>query len=367
MRDRVPVTSPPEPRRIRLAWGQWLVTALFAVFLVYLAGHVTTPSALLRHLAQPQWDWAAVALVGQGVSFALYGGLYKYGFRAVGVATGAWRLIGIIFASIFVKTVVPLTGAAAMTVFIDDASTRGQSGARAAAGTIVVTVIDLLIAVPFIGLGMAVLAGRGRLALYDILGTALFVAFIGLLIVGLAVSGLYPSLMETVLHWARRLVNRAGRLVRRPVLLSEGWVRRNAHQFASAAAAIPGHRRDIAIAALFSALLHAVNVVVLYALFLALNRTPGLGVILAGLGAATVFFVIAIVPDGIGAVEGAMALTFVSLGIDPATAILVTLGYRVLTIWAPVVLGFFVARQLRLFGGQGALTGARRDRPAAAS
>jgi uncharacterized membrane protein YbhN (UPF0104 family) len=63
-----------------------------------------------------------------------------------------------------------------------------------------------------------------------------------------------------------------------------------------------------------------------------------------------VFFVVTIVPDGIGAVEGAMALVFVQLGMTPTAAILVTLAYRVLNVWLPVAIGFWCARRLRLFG-----------------
>ena len=63
-----------------------------------------------------------------------------------------------------------------------------------------------------------------------------------------------------------------------------------------------------------------------------------------------VFFIIAIVPDGVGAVEGAMALVFVQLGMPPTTAILVTLAYRILNVWIPVAIGLWCARRLRLFG-----------------
>ena len=347
------------------AWGQWLVTALFAAFLVYLAGNLTTPSALLHRLAHPQWGWAVVALAAQAVSFGLSGGLYKYSFRAVGVSGRARRLVGVILASIFVKTVVPLAGAASMTVFIDDAASRGESGARAAAGTVVATAIDLSVGAPLVAVGMLALAGQGHLATYDVVGTVLFFGFIAVLIVGLFASGRYPSIMESILGIARAVLNRVGRLARRPDLVSEAWVIRNAGQFVAAAADVPGRRRDVARSGAFSVLLHVVNIGVVYALFLALGHTPSPGVVLAGLGAATVFFVVAIVPDGIGAVEGAMALTFVSLGVDPATAILVTLGYRILTVWIPVVLGFFVARQLRLFGGRGVLAGILPERPPA--
>ena len=339
----------PAPR----PWGQWLVTALFVGFLVYVATRFGGGSGLRLDLARAQWGWIPVAVGFHAVCFALYGGLYQHGFRAVGVRASARRLVAVLFASIFVKTVVPLTGATAMAVFIDDATAHGQSGARAAAGTVVVTGIDLLATLPFVGAGLFALAARDRLAPYDIVGATFFVAFIGLLWAAMALAGLRPGLLETGLTVARALVNRAGALVRRPDLVPEGWVRRSAGQFADAARAVPRHPREISTAFAFSLVLHVANALGLYALFLAFGQRPGPGVVMAGLGASIVFFVVAIVPDGIGAVEGAMTLVFVSLGIDPTTAILVTLAYRILNVWIPVALGYLVARQMRLFGGRG--------------
>ena len=92
------------------------------------------------------------------------------------------------------------------------------------------------------------------------------------------------------------------------------------------------------------------NLVGLAALFLTFGQHLDPAALLAGFGMSIVFFVVTIVPDGIGAVEGAMALVFVQLGMTPTAAILVTLAYRVLNVWLPVVVGFWCARRLRLFG-----------------
>jgi uncharacterized membrane protein YbhN (UPF0104 family) len=70
----------------------------------------------------------------------------------------------------------------------------------------------------------------------------------------------------------------------------------------------------------------------------------------AGFGMSIVFFIIAIVPDGVGAVEGAMALVFVQLGMAAPAAILVTVAFRILNVWLPVAIGLWFARRLRLFG-----------------
>ncbi len=342
-----------EPARTWPSRGQLLVTALFAAFLVYVASRFVGPSAVRLDLSRAQWGWIPVAVGLQAVCLAFYGGLYHYGFRAVGVEAAAGRLVKVLLASIFVKTVVPLTGATAVLVFIDDAAAHGQSGPRAAAGTIVVTAIDLMASLPFVGAGLVALAARGRLAPYDAAGAAIFTAFVGVLVGALALAALRPGLLDRLLRIARTLVNRAGRLVGRRSLIPETWVQRSAEHFADAAAAAPRHPRAVGAAFACSLALHMVNVLSLAALFLAFGLQPRPDVVMAGLGASIVFFVIAVVPDGIGAVEGAMALVFVSLGVPPAAAVLVTLAYRVLNVWAPVALGYVFARQLRLFGGRG--------------
>ncbi len=348
----VPRRSAVSVARRGIARGQWLITALFLVVVVYAASQVTSPAAVGLRLADLRWGWLAVAVGAQLVMFGLFGAMYRHAFHAVGVPAGARRMVSVLFASIFVKTVVPLAGASSMAVFVDDADSRGQSGARAAAGTIAVTAIDLTVALPVIAFGAAVLAVRGRLQPYDVAGIALYAGFVAFLIVGLGLSGRHPTAVAWVLTPARAAVNAVGRAFRRPEVLSAAWVQRQAEQFAAAAAAIPHHRRDVALAAAYSGLRQIVSGVGLFALFLALGRPADPTVVLAGLGASIVFFVVAIVPDGIGAVEGAMALTFVGLGVDATTAILVTFAYRVLTVWLPVLVGYFAARRLRLFGGR---------------
>ena len=336
----------------RFARGQWLITALFVIVVIIAAAQFTSPSAVGLRLAGLRWDWMLVALLAQFVCIALFGGLYRHAFRSVGMPAGARRMVSVLLASIFVKTVVPLGGASSMAVFVDDADSRGQSGARAAAGTIAVTAIDLTVALPVIVFGGVVLALRGQLAPYLVVGAAMYIGVVAVLIAGLALAGRHPAAVARALRPARSVVNAIGRVFRRPEIVSLAWVQRQASQFAAAAAAIPHHWHEVALAAGFSLAQRLVNGIGLWALFLALGRPADPTVVLAGLGASIVFFVVAIVPDGNGAVEGAMALTFVGLGVDATTAVMVTLAYRLLNVWLPVILGFFAARRLRLFSGQ---------------
>ena len=172
---------------------------LAIVVLAIVAAQFTSAAALGAELGRANWAWALVALVLQGAFFLLYGGLYQAGFRAVGVSSEALRLVPILFASIFAKTAVPFTAAPAAAVFIDDASARGESGPRAAVGVVVVLVVDLLTALPFVVAGTVALVMRDRLVEFALAGTGLFVAFIGGVLIVLGLAARRPGWLEALL------------------------------------------------------------------------------------------------------------------------------------------------------------------------
>jgi phosphatidylglycerol lysyltransferase len=341
--------------RPRFTWRRGLFVLLAIALLAVVAAQFASGQELWADLSQADWGWAAAALVLQAAFFLLYGGLYRWVFRAVGVTSRALDLVPVLLASIFAKTAVPFTAAPAAAVFIDDAAARGESGPRTAVGVVVVLVVDLLTALPFVAAGTIALILRDRLVEFALAGSGLFVAFIVAIVVGLVLAARRPGWLEALLTGCRAVVNRSLRLLGRPALLPDGWARRTTDQLAAAVRSIPGHPRDIAIASGYGLLVHLANIAGLAAVFLAFGQRLDPAALAAGFGMSIVFFMIAIVPDGIGAVEGAMALVFVQLGMTPAAAILVTVAYRVLNVWLPVAIGFWCARRLRLFGaGEGA-------------
>lgn len=331
-------------------WGRWLLVLLGAGLLLFVVGQFASIGGVDLDLSRADWRWAGVALIAQAAFFLLYGGMYRHGFRVVGVTIGALHLVPVLLASIFAKTALPLTAAPAAAVFIDDATSHGESGARTAVGLVVVLILDLLTALPFVVVGAVALVLRGKLVAFAVVGTSLFVLLIVALLVLLTLAALQPALLEAVLSGTRAVVNRILRLFGRAAVLPDDWAHRNAGQLVDAAASIPHRPGDLAIASAYGLLLHVANLIGLGAVFVTFGQTLDAAALAAGFGMSIVFFVITIVPDGIGAVEGGMALVFVQLGMAPAPAILVTLAYRVLNIWLPVAVGFWCARRLRLFG-----------------
>lgn len=86
----------------------------------------------------------------------------------------------------------------------------------------------------------------------------------------------------------------------------------------------------------------------MYFLFIAAGDAAPLGVLLAGYGLPQLLGKIAfILPGGVGVVESSMAALFSQLGVAPGSAVVVILGYRLISFWIPSLLGFPIAAYLQ--------------------
>jgi uncharacterized protein (TIRG00374 family) len=102
----------------------------------------------------------------------------------------------------------------------------------------------------------------------------------------------------------------------------------------------------VARAAGVSLLLHAFNIAGLFTIFQMFGRPVGLATLVATFGLSTALYVVSVTPQGVGSVEGGTALVLEALGLPAQLAIAVTLTYRAMNIWVPVVLGFGAAELL---------------------
>jgi glycosyltransferase 2 family protein len=329
-----------------------LIVLLWIGLIALVASQFASGRQLAATFGGIDWGWAAAAVAVHLGYFVLYTNLYVIAYHAVGVRSSLRGMVPVLFASYFLKAVVPLEGAGSMAVLIEDARERGQSGAKAAAGTLVVLLADLLSVVPVVGLGLYFLAQADALAAWELLATVAFLVFITLVTGLLWLAARRESLVRRALLAVRRLLNRAGGLVGRPDLVGANWAMRNTRQLADAARAIGGDRRAVAQLLAFGVVLHAINLVGLALVLLAFGVPPTLPLLMVGFGINVVVFVTSVIPQGIGAVEGAMSLAFVTLGLSAPTAIAVTLGFRLLNVWMPVGIGFFTIHGLSILSGR---------------
>jgi len=329
---------------------RWLFWLLMIAFLVVVVARITDIQELLQTLARGQWAWVLGAVSLQVIYYLVYTDLYRSAFDAVGVKYRFWRLLPLVFASLFVNVVAPVAGVGGAALFVDDAAQRGQSGSRAAAGTLLALAAEFSAFTAVLVGGLLYLLLRQRLYAYEVLGAAVVLAATSGM-VGLLTLGLWGrDTLVRLFRWIQAAVNGVADRLGRPALVAEGWAEEQAAEFVRAAQAVAAHPRKLARTLSVALVGHLVNLVCFYALTLAFYEPVALGVLVAGYAMSITFRIASITPQGVGVVEGVTALVYASLGIPRAQATAITLAFRGLFIWVPTFAGFVLMRRMRSFG-----------------
>jgi uncharacterized protein (TIRG00374 family) len=325
----------------------WL---LIIAFVWVVISRFTEIEKLIETLAQGQWEWVLAAALLQVVYYIVFTGLYQSAFYTVEVESQVRELLPVMFASIFVNVAAPTGGASGAALFVDDAARRGQSAARAAAGTVLVLAANFSAFTLVLIVGLVYLFLHHNLQTYEIVGAAVLLLIISSL-AGVLLLGLWqPDWLRRLLGWLQRTVNRLAVWLRRPPLLTDDWADQNAAEFTEAAAAIAAHPQRLSRTLAVALAAHLVDLASLYTLFLAFHQPVGFGVLVAGYAMGILFWIVSITPQGIGVVEGVMALVYTSLNVPAAKATAIVLAFRGLTFWLPLAVGFFLLRRVKSFG-----------------
>jgi Mg2+-importing ATPase len=327
-------------------WILWLALIACGVLVIR---SFTDFRTLLATLLTGHWPWLLAAMLLHLLFFVPYARLYQVAFATVCVKSRLRDLVALVFAAVFANAVVPAGGVSAAALFIDDAVRRRQSGAAAAVGTILVLIADLLTLIPFLVIGMFALWFRHELKLYDVIGGVIFVIFVAGLCGGLILARWRRAWLLCLLLFAERLGHRVGRRVKRPDLVSAHWAERNAAELSAASEALWHHPRRLGALLSLGLLVHCLGLASLAAVFQAYRQPIGLGPLAAGFGLGIVFWVIAMVPQGVCATEGIMALVFASLGVSRSKAITIVLVFRGMNYYLPLLIGSACLRRVRPF------------------
>ena len=283
--------------------------------------------ALIVALEQARLVPVLGAVACQLSFFVLMIALHTVAFQAVGAPT-RWRTLAPVwFTSLFVNLTIPGTGA---TAFVADATTRGIAPARATAALLLVRVCDLVTFGLILLAGLTTLSLHGALRLTEALAAVGLLALIGLWGSGLVLAHAAPKRLERLLTWLEKQAR--GRLMR-------GWGAEQARHASESAGELFAQPRRLVVPLCLALTAHLADLLCLAFLARAfgLHLTPG--TLLAAFSVGLLFWIVAITPDGLGAVEGMMTVTFVSLGVPVVKATAVTLAFRGLALWLPLAVG----------------------------
>jgi phosphatidylglycerol lysyltransferase len=327
-----------------------LLWLLLIGFIWVVVTRLTEIQNLAETLAKGLWGWVLVAAILQVLYFVVMTASYQAAFWTVEVRGRLFELLPVTFAALFVNVVAPSGNVSGMALWADDAARRGESPARTMAGTLLQLIIDFVSFTLVLAIGMVHLFLQHDLEVYQIVA-ALILFLMTLALSSVLALGLWqPELLRRLLLWLKTAANKLAKRLKRADFFDDEWVERNATEYTDASAAIARYPKRLARAMGIMMVAHIVDLASLYVLFLAFQYPIPIGALVAGYAMGILFWIVSPTPQGIGVVEGVMALVFTSLGVPAAVAATVTLAFRGLTFWLPLLIGFIILRWVRTFG-----------------
>lgn len=329
---------------------RWLFTLLVLAFGWVLVNRFAEIRELIGTLAQGKWYWIAAAAAVQLIYYIAYAALFQAAFATVDIQSRVRDLVPIVFAALFINSTTPSGGTAGLALFVDDIRRRGGSAAKATAGSLLFHTSNYLAFLLILVVGLLVLFAQNNLTGLEITSAVLMVVQVGALGGTLVLGRWWSSSLRRLFGGIAWVVNGVGRLVRRPDLLPEMWAEQYAADFIAAADAIASHPERLGRVLLMALLAHGINIVCLACLFLAYEQPLYLSWLTVGYSMTVLFMVISPTPSGIGVVEAILPIVYSSLGLATSAGTIITLSFRGLSFWLPMLIGFVLLRQLKMFG-----------------
>ncbi len=250
----------------------------------------------------------------------------------------------------FVNTVAPSAGAAGVAIFMSEARRRNYSPGRAAVAGVLFLLFDYLGLISVLMVGLIILIRRNDLSLVVILASLALIA-LAMLFAFLLLLGMQSAVaLGNALAKIGRFLNK----IMKPFIHREYFSEAKAHEFAIEAAEGLERMRSEPKSMLMPLLLGLTNklalIIILTLVFLAFRIPISIGTIIASFSIGYLFVIISPTPSGIGVVEGALTLALTRMYISLEDAALITLSYRGITFWLPMLYGMISLRVLERVG-----------------
>lgn len=326
-----------------------IALALFLGFL-FVVAKLAELQSIVETLQRGIWWFIGLALIVEFIWFINCGASFRAIYLAMGIEEQIGRLSLIVSAANFVNVVAPSAGVSGLAIFVSEARRRNYSPARAAVAGVLFLLFDYLGLISILLVGLIILIRRNDLTLVVIIASAA--------LVGLAM--LFAFLLNLGMQSAAALGNALARIARfvnrilHPFIHREYLSEVRAHEFAHDAAEglikMRSQPKSLLLP-LFLALTNKASLLVILTLvFLAFKVPISIGTIIACFSIGYLFVIISPTPAGIGVVEGALTLALTSMYISLEDAAVITLSYRGITFWIPLLFGMISLRVLEKVG-----------------
>jgi len=327
--------------------GQLLLVLVLLLALVFLVTQFSRLEDFLHILAAGHPGWICLAVVGLLAWQLIQTAQFRAAHRAAAVQQSLLSMLPVAAANNFVLVAVPTGSLSTFALFLANARRRGASPERTTVAVAIFAVFNYLALSIAIGLSLLALAVRHALYPLEWLpALPIFAIALGQYVL-LLLAIHWPASVERAVTWLAERANRLGRRLLHRDLVSLERV----HLIgANAASGLDSMRqngpRAHMLLLLYGLISQALLGIVLVAVMLAFGQNVSLSIALAGLGMAGLFTVVSPTPVGLGVVEAAVAAVLASLGMEAGAALIISLAFRGITLWLPVLYGFIALETL---------------------
>jgi uncharacterized protein (TIRG00374 family) len=275
--------------------------------------------------------------------------VYSVLYRMVGLKEVSSHLILVATAANFINVVAPSVGIGGMAVFLDDAQRRNHSTGRVTVVGVLYILFDYIAFFFVLTLGLIVLVRRNNLNTGEITAVAILLAIAAGVAFLLYLGYKSAVRLGSALAWLAHLINRIMRPFIHRDYMQEERARLFATEISEGISMLRGKRKELLWPFLYSLNNFALLLCVLAFTFLTLGTPFTVGTLVAGFAISYLFLIVSPTPSGLGVMEGVMTLVLTSLRVKLEAAALITLTYRFITFWFPLVVGVVA---FRILGGK---------------
>jgi uncharacterized protein (TIRG00374 family) len=266
--------------------------------------------------------------------------LFQALYALVGIET-RWRdLAVVVLAGRFINVVAPAAGLGETALLFEEAKRRGWEMGKVSLATTLYFAFNFAVFALILMLGLVLLGMHGSLKDSEMLAT---VPLFGGLTVGLVLLLWVAKKPDSFASWVVALVSRVPLRWRKKFLSLEA-LHETALSFATSLRTLRRARLHLIRPTLHAILVDALEIAVLAACLRAFGVVVTPVLLISSYAVGTLFTIVSVSPQGLGAVEGALGATLVSLGVALPHATAVVLAYRGLSFGLPLAVGFVATR-----------------------
>lgn len=285
--------------------------------------------------------WMVAALLMQGLVYLCFSAVYWRSLHLLGYHVRLLSLYGVAFIAIFLGRVFSAGGTSTYAFLLFQLRRRGIPDGT---GAVTVTLDGLSYLIAFFALligGFIYLFTHGELRVNQVLFVALLtlaIITLGMYIWGLSRDrALLTKRALAIKNWLARLLRRNWGDLRVLAFIAELY---------EGAALIARDRLGFVQLVVLHLMALLLDCVTLLLLFWSVGQWPHFSVVLLSYSLAYFFSTISSLPGGGGTFEATMALTMTGLNVDGRIAWSVTLLYRLLAFWLPLLISALIYRNI---------------------